>query len=112
MDLREAAQGASRHPWEVARFRFFSRVLEGASVLSTPLRVLDIGSGDAWFAEQLSQKLAPGSSITCWDTGYASDVERRSERLTLVRERPDGKMGLLLLLDVLEHVEQDVPFLR
>lgn len=112
MDLREErAEGAPRHPWEVARFRFFADVLRRHGKLGAS-RVLDIGSGDAWFATQLLAKLPPGVEVTCWDTGYEDGAASRgAPELRLVKERPEGAVDLLLLLDVLEHVEDDVGFL-
>ena len=74
-----------RHPWEVARWRFFRRILRDSGALSTRHDVLDVGAGDAWFLTQL---------------------------MRLVREEPDEAFDLLVLLDVLEHVEHDRDFLR
>ena len=71
MDLREAQEeGAARHPWEVARFRFFEEVLRGATSRDRPLQVLDVGSGDSWFAKSLLPCLPAGSHIDCWDAEY------------------------------------------
>ena len=118
MDLREAQEeGAARHPWEVARFRFFEEVLHRATTAGEPLKVLDVGSGDSWFARSLLPGLPAGSSIECWDAEYterdlaqtfagaaASGVKRTAKK-------PDTRADVLLLLDVLEHVENDFAFL-
>jgi hypothetical protein len=113
MDLREAQEeGAARHPWEVARFRFFEEVLRGATGRDRPLRVLDVGSGDSWFATSLLPRLPAGSHIDCWDAGYTEkDLAQGVPGLTRTANRPSSRADVLLLLDVLEHVEDDVAFL-
>lgn len=112
MDLREEhTQGAYRHPWEVARFRFFADLLRRRGRLEAA-RVLDVGSGDAWFASQLVAQLPRGAQVTCWDTGYDQGAgSKAAPELRLVKERPAGEVDLMLLLDVLEHVEDDRGFL-
>ncbi|MDX2051365.1 MAG: methyltransferase domain-containing protein [Polyangiaceae bacterium] len=103
-----------RHPWEVARFKFFRRVLEDTHVDNGPLHILDVGSGDAWFANELVMSLAPGSDCACWDIGY--DPDRlpdafQSSYLRATTERPSGQFDLIVLLDVAEHVPDDRAFL-
>ena len=71
MDLSERPEReTARHPWERARFHHFHRVLQGHGLLREPTRVLDIGAGDGWFAGRLSERLVPGSAVTCWDRHY------------------------------------------
>src|SRR5262249_4738730 len=110
MDLREAGvTGAVRHPWEVARFRFFSEVLR-RSVPSAPARIFDIGAGDAWFAGQLRAQLPAETEITCWDTEYRGTTTTE-DGIRRTATKPEGRADVLLLLDVLEHVEDDRAFL-
>lgn len=116
MDLKEVnAPGDARHPWELTRFEFFQNVLRRHNLLSPGTEILDIGSGDAWFSGQLAanQSLSP---ITCWDQRYtessAGDLGVAPSALRLCNERPAGRFDLILMLDVLEHVEDDQEFLR
>jgi hypothetical protein len=117
MDLAEwPPKGAQRHPWEKARFEFFAGVIEHAGLSRDPVSVLDVGAGDGWFARALSGRLHPRTAITCWDHEYTmQDVERFSSiteaNISYVADRPKERFDLLLLLDVLEHVEQDEAFL-
>ncbi len=117
MDLKERPdQGVHRHPWEAARFRFFRNVLHRAGLLDRASRVLDVGAGDAWFSKELLSTMAAGSRVTAWDTGYTPELEselraQRDVGIELVAERPDGARDLVLMLDVLEHVEDDAGFL-
>jgi hypothetical protein len=115
VDLRETGD-LPRHPWEIARMRFFRAVLRRETA-GTPLRlVLDGGAGDAWFARQLLDDLPLEAQIRCWDTGYTDETESAMrawlpERIRLVREQPAMPHDLVTLLDVLEHVEDDRGFL-
>jgi hypothetical protein len=114
MDLVERrGADAARHPWEIARAEFFLRLLAQHDLLSTGRAWLDIGSGDAWFAKQLRRHVPASAPITCWDVNYTrDDVARSAEGLELVAERPGSAADRVLMLDVVEHVEDDVAFVR
>lgn len=118
MDLREIpGVEIRRHPWEVARARFFRQVLEAAGLLARRLAVLDVGAGDGYLAGALLAKLPAGSSAVCFDALYSDeDLRRFGERpqpaLAFTRERPGERFDLILLLDVVEHVSDDHAFLR
>ena len=118
MDLSERPQDASqlerRHPWEVARFRFFQQVLLDGQL--EPRRVLDAGAGDAWFAQQLLSYLSADATVTCWDAHYTPETiaslrAAASPRAQFTKDRPSERYDLIMLLDVLEHVERDREFL-
>jgi SAM-dependent methyltransferase len=118
MDLRERAGGpvagrAGRHPWEIARARFFCRLIANHTALPTVRRVLDVGAGDGWFANELLPGLAATAEVVCWDVNYRSEdlATPPGQRITRTAERPAGPFDLVLLLDVLEHVEDDDGFL-
>ena len=115
MDLIERQSGAGRHPWERARAKFVQGVLQRAGALTSARRVLDVGSGDAWLAQQLRPQLTGRCEIVCWDANY-TETDRRAlsaenAGVAFVTARPDGPFDLVLLLDVLEHVEDDVAML-
>jgi hypothetical protein len=76
---------------------------------------LDVGAGDAWFAEQLQRVLPTDSEIVCWDLNYTDeDLARGASRpgLSLTAEQPTGPFDRILLLDVVEHVPDDRAFLK
>src|SRR5258708_7275348 len=113
MDLREEqVTGAVRHPWEVARFRFFSEVLRRHHLSDRAARVIDVGAGDAWFARQLLGQMPPGADMVCWDVGYDdASTQKRDNGIVRTAKKPTERADILLLLDVLEHVDDDVDFL-
>jgi SAM-dependent methyltransferase len=116
MDLREVpAELALRHPWEIARARFFGGLLDQYGVLTGPRAVLDVGAGDTFLATQLSSLLAPGSRVVCFDEHYSdrhlAELEIRTPAIASTRVRPADKFDLVLLLDVIEHVPDDREFL-
>lgn len=117
MDLRELPEGpARRHPWEVARARFFAQVARAHVASQAPLRVVDVGAGDGYLAGVLLSRLPPGSACVCVDPHY-SDAQLEAfgsgspGKVAFARQPPPGPCDLLLLLDVLEHVEDDTGLL-
>jgi SAM-dependent methyltransferase len=117
MDLSEVSgTNHRRHPWEVARARFFRRVLADAGALAAPRAVLDVGAGDGYLAGELLGQLPPGSGVTCLDPNY-NDADLRAYAaaarpgIVFTRELPERRFDLILLLDVIEHVVDDHEFL-
>jgi hypothetical protein len=117
MDLSErsseGSSGVLRHPWEVARFAFFKSLVAGLG--RPPAQVLDAGAGDGWFATQLVGTL-PGSEVTCWDAYYTEALmtslgAAAPSQLRFVSQRPSQHFDLIMVLDVLEHIERDAEFL-
>ncbi len=116
MDLKELpARPFARHPWEIVRADFLIRRLR-RRVTGHGLSALDIGSGDGYLARRLLADLPAVARLTCFDPGYdASWVREKSSRdarLSFTAHKPTAKHDLVLMLDVLEHVEDDVATLR
>ncbi len=106
MDLRELpAHAFRRHPWEIARARFFARRLR-RHIADPALSVLDFGSGDGFFARHLLGSFPAVREVTCFDPGYASPPPP-ADGLHFTAVRPDQVYDVLVLLDVLEHVAND-----
>jgi hypothetical protein len=115
MDLLERSNCiAPRHPWEVSRSKFFIDLLRQLTPDPAPLQCLDVGAGDAWFAEQLIGVLPVSSQMTCWDVNYSTEdlvpPANRPDSMTLTVDQPRTKFGGILMLDVVEHVGDDVGF--
>jgi SAM-dependent methyltransferase len=117
MDLRELPnESAARHPWERARARFFVDVVERHAGGRRPLRVLDMGAGDGFVGGALLERL-PDSQVTCFDPNYRPEhlerfVAATGGRLRFTAEEPGERFDAVLLLDVIEHVPDDVALLR
>ena len=112
MDLSEQPEGEFlRHPWEVARAEFFLGELRRARLVDAGSNVLDVGSGDAWFARQVAET-QPAARITCWDLGYEDAVPAPTSGIEFTSAAPTGPFDVCLMLDVAEHVEDDHSFVR
>jgi SAM-dependent methyltransferase len=118
LDLIESTDGP-RHPWEKARAAFFTSLLSRAVGSGSKRDVLDCGAGDAFFSACLAAAVGP-RSITCWDASYDAETIARLEQhyasgsagpnLSFSRSRPSRRFDLVLMLDVMEHVEDDLDF--
>jgi 2-polyprenyl-3-methyl-5-hydroxy-6-metoxy-1,4-benzoquinol methylase len=116
MDLKELpARSFTRHPWEIVRADFLIRCLR-KRVAGQGLSALDIGAGDGYLAQRLLAGLPAVARITCFDLAYdAKWVQEKADndsRLTFTAHKPAGQYDLVLMLDVLEHVEDDLATLR
>ena len=117
MDLRELpTDDVRRHPWERARARFFCDVVKQHAPTAGALRVLDVGAGDGFVGAALVRSLPAGSSVTCYDPHYTEDHLNRFSAacgaVTFTAARPAQRFDVIMLLDVIEHVEDDVGLLR
>lgn len=125
MDLVEAGtrsfETGVRHPWERARLVLVQRLLALHVSLRPGDAVLDIGCGDTFVVEQLARAY-PSVQFYAVDSAFKDDL------LTTYRDRlrvsnvslfasleavPLAKpASVVLLMDVIEHVPDDVAFLR
>jgi SAM-dependent methyltransferase len=112
MDLKEVgllSMGQESHWYYAGKARALMRAL-GDRRLE---RILDVGAGSGFFSRMLLRHTSAQSAI-CVDAGY---VEDRSEvyfakPIAFRRASPVGDADLVLLMDVLEHVDDDVGLLR
>lgn len=115
MDLKELRiRGGGRHPWEIARARSVARVLR--PMLREDATILDVGCGDGYLGREICAGAAAGA-MTGVDINLTGEglgeLERKGRGIVYRNSLPDeGKdFDLLLLMDVLEHVEDDRSFL-
>jgi SAM-dependent methyltransferase len=124
MDLVEAhafTASAVRHPWERARLRLTRDLIERHVALRAGDVVLDVGCGDTYVAESLA-RLYPDVQFYAVDSAFSDSVmDELRRRLTVpnlalfnsLDAVPDARpVALILLMDVIEHVPDDVAFLR
>ena len=108
MDLLERTENENRHPWELSRTRCILDIIKKYNIET----IADIGAGDRFFTSNLSPYIGTLYAI---DVGYDEKNDMIGDicflndisKLPLLR----GKCGLTLM-DVLEHVEDDVAFLE
>ena len=116
MDFVETNEPFSkRHPWEVVRGEFFLKLLQRTGLLEGGSDWLGAGAGDALVRATASSPSCFPATGTCWDINYTSDdIEAYStsgtEELGFVADRPTRRFDRVPMLDVIEHVEDDVGF--
>jgi len=99
-----------RHPWELARVRAISFLLKKS--FPKYKRILDIGSGDAFVIRQLADKNI-ADVYTAIDTAYSPQIistlkENADAGIEFYSGLPENiNADCILILDVLEHCEND-----
>jgi hypothetical protein len=125
MDLVEARarrfEAGVRHPWEQARLALVGRLVARHVRLLPGDAVLDVGCGDTFVVEALARTY-PGAHFYAVDSAFTDEIIETFRARLGVRNvslfasldavplaRP---ASLVLLMDVIEHVPDDVAFLR
>ncbi|MDQ3168758.1 MAG: class I SAM-dependent methyltransferase [Acidobacteriota bacterium] len=128
MDLIEArqfdARHGRRHPWEGARLAHVRRLIARHVAPAGGSLACDIGCGDTYVVEALARE-HPDAVFYAIDTAFTDEaIAALSARhadtpnlhlfASLERAESDagGPAALVLLMDVIEHIEDDVSFLR
>jgi SAM-dependent methyltransferase len=112
MDLKEEqilGEDILGHWYYQSKARFLLRVIN----TETDSRILDIGAGSGFFSRWLLTNTAVREA-TCVDIGYQQNHEEAvGEKTMWFCARVDkSNADLVLLMDVLEHVDDDVELLR
>jgi trans-aconitate methyltransferase len=128
MDLKEAKfrKGIYRHPWELARLDVVCS-LAGNSLSELNEKkgvLLDVGCGDTWFIEQISEKY-PGIRVVAIDILFTDQdlktfhAKYQGTNISVFKTMDDAQSflgsetaGMVLLLDVIEHIEDDIAFMK
>jgi 2-polyprenyl-3-methyl-5-hydroxy-6-metoxy-1,4-benzoquinol methylase len=110
VDLKEEAalgEAIDSHWYYVSK----ARMLE-AHIPDRNLRLLDVGAGAGWFSRWLLRRGTAAHAV-CVDPGYPEDREEIVEgRPILFRRSVEATdADVVLLMDVLEHVDDDVKLL-
>jgi hypothetical protein len=126
VDLRELAlnKNPKRHPWELARIKVVKTLIADnlEEIKKSDSVVLDIGCGDIFLIEQISEEY-PHVQFA------GADIEFNEEIIQILEERVSGKkisifdsldaassslnkeIDIVFLLDVIEHIEDEISFL-
>jgi len=123
MDLLELksvqTESFIRHPWEIARARIVLNFINKR--IKSPKAIVDIGSGDAFIAGSVAKEY-PQTTVTAIDINYTKDD------LTVLTINKPGNLyyfsdidsieknpypiDVILLMDVLEHIEKPGSFIN
>jgi trans-aconitate methyltransferase len=126
MDVKEynveATHGKRNHPWEYARSEVVMDLLCTVLERTTErINVVDVGCGDAFFLHQLSKRFE-NCNFFAVDTAFTLDTltffqeKYRDTNIKFYQNLSDlsqvcKKIDVVLLMDVIEHVEDDVALL-
>ncbi len=111
MDLSETNQTAYRHPWELSRTEILLKELEKLNIRG---EVLDIGCGDGYFDKEIIKKFPLITNIWGVDIYAERCVHQGKEHYVNSYnelQKDKKKFDFILMMDVLEHIEDDVDFL-
>ncbi|MCP4989958.1 MAG: class I SAM-dependent methyltransferase [Colwellia sp.] len=75
--------------------------------------ILDVGAGSGVFSKTILQKTEAKEAI-CLDTGYTAEKEEKwfGKKLSYKKTLSKSNADLVLLVDVLEHVKDDISFVK
>jgi len=126
MDLIELNTSITqRHPWELARFEILLDFINNALPASEDMKTIgDIGCGDCYFARELIHQ-RNDLVVIAVDTAYdAVTIKEKMQeinhpRFHLFQNISDAekylrgqRIEMILLLDVIEHIKNEKPFLQ
>jgi trans-aconitate methyltransferase len=127
MDLAEARarafEATVRHPWETARIEVVGDLIRRRVALAPGAIVMDIGCGDTFVVERLAAEYG-AARFYAIDTAFTGElIEHYRARLNnpriltfpsldAIAPLPDRPASLVLLMDVIEHIEDDEGFLK
>ncbi|HVK96859.1 MAG TPA: methyltransferase domain-containing protein, partial [Flavisolibacter sp.] len=120
MDLLEYSRTANdfkRHPWELSRLKILKFFLEHK--IKSKDTILDLGSGDAFIAKSIAAAY-PASQVYAVDINYnVGTINKLSEgqknilfKTSIENDQSGQKIDVVLLMDVLEHIEMPANLLR
>ncbi|MDB5251368.1 MAG: type 11 methyltransferase [Flaviaesturariibacter sp.] len=125
MDIVEAsARSLRRHPWELARFEIVAAQIRRHLPRNRPSLLFDIGCGDCYFAARLLAG-EPSLTVVGVEPAFTSE-EIRDKEATIGSDRfhlfstldealaftGNRAVDGVLMLDVIEHIEDDRAFLK
>jgi len=127
MDLKESNkvfnEETGRHPWELARFNVIldlMKHLPDNTGSDHQRAILDVGCGDLYFLTNLSNEFPEAKLIGVDPALGSTELQKYREELIhknisihrdLQSVEIKGDFSFVLLLDVVEHIKDDVAFL-
>lgn len=123
VEVKNRKTDIARHPWELARLEIVNSLLRNTIRNEETFTILDVGCGDIFFISKLSEYY-PKVSFYAIDIAFTDEIITRlsanigDKKIYLFKSLDDASKhlkktaDLVLLLDVVEHIEKDVPFLN
>lgn len=110
MDLSEKTDLPYRHPWELARTEMILNELKKIEIHG---KVLDIGCGDGYFDEKMLETFPEITEFWGIDI-YAKEniCKGGGNYVNSYEQIKMKKFDFVLLMDIIEHIEDDVFFLK
>lgn len=112
MDLKETeilGEDAGDHWYYISKAKFIKKILDTRSYSL----ILDIGSGSGFFSKFLLAETGIKKAI-CVDTGYINEFKEQTAGKIIHYKKSieSTDADLILLMDVLEHVDDDIGLLK
>lgn len=127
MDICEATslerEKINRHPWELARIEVVKSFLRPIIAEKPNATILDLGCGDVFVAQQLAYQY-PKATFHCVDIAFTPEIitsiSKPVKNLPIslysstqeLNNSISNKVDVVLLLDVIEHIEDEITFLK
>lgn len=109
MDLCERSDSPYRHPWELSRTEILLKELKKIKVHG---KVLDIGCGDGYFDKMMLKTFPEITEMWGIDIYAEKSSHNGVEHyINSYDEIYGNKFDYILLMDVLEHIEEDTSFM-
>jgi len=130
MDLKESKlitnTAIVRHPWELAKLEVIYNLIKYyvPDLLKSKGIVLDVGCGDIFVVKQLAMRMPCITSFVAIDTAFDDNILKAYrdklegskiqvfESLEKATQHITGEISLVILLDVIEHIDDDIAFLQ
>lgn len=127
MDIKElnvntSKQTEKNHPWEYARAKVVMNILKKHSPATKSKHILDVGCGDIFFLNQYCTKHPndiPVAIDTAFDEGIIQALSQQYPGLNVLFfdhidkvNLGDNHADIVFLMDVIEHIEDDIQFVK
>ena len=112
MDLKESqilGEDINTHWYYVSKFQALKKIITNVPVT----KLLDVGAGSAFFSKSLLEVKDVRESC-CVDISYENEYEDNvdGKKIQYVKSIHSYDASLVLMMDVIEHVENDVDLLK